>query len=841
MRTFCSVAAGSEVASARVLATELRRHHPEDRVVVLWLDPAPAAGVGEPFETVAPEDVGLSGQVEHDRLWLASRLLQRELEAGADVAAYLDPSVCVYGSMDAALALARERDVALTRTAGRLPDDGKHPDYSDLLAAGRISDRFVAVALGERGASFLDWWQARLSHLPASEARWLDLVPDLFPETALIEDPGYGVSAWNLHERPLERRDDEVVVAGRPLRFVDFAGFRPDRPFWLSEHADRVRVVDDPVLGQLCEEYAGQLLAAGWEPPQRALRDLDRLGNGQRVDHLVRALWEQAAAAGEDFGDPLSPSDADAFVAWMRAPAEWGGAAGVNRYLLAAYRSRPDLQRAYPDLDGRDGSQLIEWSTAYGRGEVLAELLPTAPGEQPLPDSRLGVQVIGYLDDTLGVAEAARLYIDTLKAVGIPVSTTAVPPDMSADDGQRAISRHGHRPFVELRASSEPAFNLVCLNGEQLETFIGVGGGRALDGRPSIGQWAWETDVLPPNWLGAFRYLDEIWVNSTYVAENLARASPVPVVVVPQCLTVPDPTGVQLELARDERFTFVFMMDFFSTLRRKNAVGLIQAFVRAFAPDEGPRLVLKTINASFRQQALDELRYTIGDRPDVELMDGYLEPLEKTALLARADCYVSLHRSEGFGLTLAESMALGTPVIATGYSGNTDFMTPQNSYLVDFALVRVGADCEIYPAHGTWAEPDLDHAAELMRRVWERPEEARMRAQRGQADIHRLYAPEAAGTVARARLERLLDTGRTAGSATASDSQSFREIQRGLDFDLRRGASPIRGGAAGLFRRVVLRLMAPFTYHERRLDQALFRALRELRDELDAIRSGRSR
>lgn len=222
-------------------------------------------------------------------------------------------------------------------------------------------------------------------------------------------------------------------------------------------------------------------------------------------------------------------------------------------------------------------------------------------------------------------------------------------------------------------------------------------------------------------------------------------------------------------------------------------------------------------------------------------MDGYLEPLEKTALLARADCYVSLHRSEGFGLTLAESMALGTPVIATGYSGNTDFMTPQNSYLVDFALVRVGADCEIYPAHGTWAEPDLDHAAELMRRVWERPEEARMRAQRGQADIHRLYAPEAAGTVARARLERLLDTGRTAGSATASDSQSFREIQRGLDFDLRRGASPIRGGAAGLFRRVVLRLMAPFTYHERRLDQALFRALRELRDELDAIRSGRSR
>jgi hypothetical protein len=842
MRTFCSVAAGSEVASARVLATELHRHHPEDRVVVALLDPVVAPHAGEPFEALAAEDIGPGQSGEDDKLWFASRLLRRELEAGAEVAVYLQPSACVYRSLDAALALARERGVALTRRAVRLPDDGKRPDYSDLLAAGRVSDSFVAVARGEPGASFLEWWQARLAHPAAYETRWLDLVPDLIPGVALIDDPGYGASAWNLHERPLERRGDEFLVAGAPLCTFEFAGFRPDRPFWLSERATRVRVVDDAALSALCQDYASRLLQAGWTPAKRSLDDVDRLGNGQRMDHLVRGLWEESAAAGEDFGNPLSAADADAFVAWMRGAGESGGAAGVNRYLLAAYRTRPDLQRAYADLDGPDGTELIAWSNAYGRRELLTELLPDPDDRRPAPDlSRLAVQVIGYLEDTLGVAEAARLYVDTLSAAGIPVATTAVPPDMSSDGGERAINREGRRPFVELRASGEPAFNLVCLNGEQLETFVAVGGEGALNGRPSIGQWAWETDVLPQSWLGAFRYLDEIWVNSTFVAENLGRLSPVPVVVVPQGLVVPDPTGVELELARDERFTFLFMMDFFSTLRRKNALGLVKAFARAFAPDEGPRLMVKTINASFREQAVDELRFEIGDRSDIELVDGYLEPLQKTALLARVDCYVSLHRSEGFGLTLAESMAVGTPVIATGYSGNTDFMTPQNSYLVDFTLTRVGPDCEVYPAHGIWAEPDLTHAAELMRRAWERPEEARTKALRGQADIHRLYAPEAAGRVARARLERLLDTRRSGGSGPVSESESFREIERELGFDLRRGAAPVRGGIVGMFRRLVLRLMAPFTYHERRLDQALFRALRELRAELDAERSGRSR
>jgi len=810
------------------MAASVREHHPDARVVAV-VRSGVAPNTNEPYDAL-----------DLDNSVSIPELLSSVLADDDGLAIYLSPTVCVYDTLAPVVTAAAQHGVALVRRLSQLPEDGRRPDFSDLLRAGSVSDGLVAVSPGEPALALLDWWsQGRQGSdrrgAPNDAGRWLELASERFPSAVVVADLGCEVGYWNLHERPLERHGDRVIAGGMPLRSLNFAGFRPDRPYWLSEAATRVRVVQDDVLAELCGAYAERLRDADWSAPRRQIAGIQRLGDGQRVDQFLRDLWKDAAAAGNDFGDPLSDLAADAFIAWAREPGERGAASGVNRYLMAVYLARADLQEAFPDLDALDGDRFVQWGWDHGGDDVLAELLPAAPDDVTLAgNSRVAVNVIGYLGETLGLAEAARLYIKALSAVDIPVATTAITADLPIEDDQQAIARYGSSVWNDLISPVAPAFNLACLNGDHLHHLIRTQGESILRGRPTIGQWGWETDVLPPSWTGAFRYVDEVWVYSTFMAENLGRLLPVPVVVVPPAIVMPDPSSLEMEIARDGRFTFLSMLDMFSTLERKNPLGLIDAFRQAFSPNEGPRLLIKTINARFREEAADELRFRARGRSDIEFVDSYLEPGEKAALLARADCYVSLHRSEGFGLPLAESMAVGTPVIATGYSGNTDFTTPFNSYLVDWIQTRVGPGSTVYPADGRWAEPDIEHAAAQMRAVWEHPEQAAERAARARVDIRRLYAPTVVGEMARTRLERLLDVNASYARRRASlAGPALDELERALAFDLRHGAAPEPRGAAGLLRRSVLRLMLPFTHHQHEVDRTVLSALRELRAGLE--------
>jgi len=133
-------------------------------------------------------------------------------------------------------------------------------------------------------------------------------------------------------------------------------------------------------------------------------------------------------------------------------------------------------------------------------------------------------------------------------------------------------------------------------------------------------------------------------------------------------------------------------------------------------------------------------------------MDGYLSQIENNTLTALSDCYASLHRSEGFGLTMAEAMALGKPTIATAYSGNLDFMTTENSYLCPARRSEVGPEREPYPADSHWSEPDLAEAAALLRYVYEHPEQACARGRQAAEDILSFYSAAAAGAIISQRL-----------------------------------------------------------------------------------------
>ena len=204
-------------------------------------------------------------------------------------------------------------------------------------------------------------------------------------------------------------------------------------------------------------------------------------------------------------------------------------------------------------------------------------------------------------------------------------------------------------------------------------------------------------------------------------------------------------------------------------------------------------------------------------------------------MVAACDCFVSLHRSEGFGFTLAEAMYLGRPVIATGYSGNLDYMTAANSWLVDYELVPIGTGRDPYPAEGEWAQPDVEHAGRLMREVFADPAAAdRRAADRGQAELRASHSREAVGRAAcRAPgADGPLAEGRRRGVRGAGERRTRARQrphpQRSLDAGARAASAGCSEGAP----RLVLRLMKPYTVHQRMIDEELVRSIAAIGDGL---------
>jgi len=268
-------------------------------------------------------------------------------------------------------------------------------------------------------------------------------------------------------------------------------------------------------------------------------------------------------------------------------------------------------------------------------------------------------------------------------------------------------------------------------------------GPRFFAGRYNVGLWYWEQEKFPVRWHSAFDYYDEIWVPSDFTREAIASASPIPVrkITYPfhfnEAGAVPDRRGFDFS---DDVLIFLFTFDFFSTVERKNPAAVIRAFRRAFRPDDKALLVLKSINSDQHPAPRDALgRESEGS--NIVFLDKHISAAEMNALFASADCYVSLHRSEGLGLGMAQAMSLGKPVIGTNYSGNLEFMNSNNSLLVNYSMATMEEDSGPYERGTHWAEPDVEHAAALMRWVYEHRAESEALGEHAAVSIRETLNP----------------------------------------------------------------------------------------------------
>jgi glycosyltransferase involved in cell wall biosynthesis len=447
------------------------------------------------------------------------------------------------------------------------------------------------------------------------------------------------------------------------------------------------------------------------------------------------------------------------------------------------------------------------------------------------PALPLGVNLAGYLDATVGVGEAARHVAGALDAAGVAVAALPL------------ASRASERAARVAPAAPVHPVTIVCANPDGMAGARDELGPAAFDGRHVIGMWWWEVAALPARWLRAFDLVDEVWVGSRFVADVLAAVAPVPVVHVP--LAVPEPvcsdaSRAQLGLPED-RFLFGFVFDYASVAARKNPLGLIEAFARAFPPGadagagRGAALVLKTLGGERHPAEHAAVLAAAGAHPDVSVVDEQLPAADKNALIRALDCYVSLHRSEGFGLTIAEAMLLGTPVVATDYGGSREIVSAFNALPVDWRAVRIGPGHDPYPAQAEWAEPDLDHAAALMRAVRADPGAARARAERARVELRARHAPAAAGRAMADRLARVLSLPLDgAGRATGLDLEGVRaRMATGP-----RAAPGRDRGPRGAVREAALRAMRPLAVHQRLVDEELLRALRSLDERVRGLAAG---
>jgi glycosyltransferase involved in cell wall biosynthesis len=297
-------------------------------------------------------------------------------------------------------------------------------------------------------------------------------------------------------------------------------------------------------------------------------------------------------------------------------------------------------------------------------------------------------------------------------------------------------------------------FNLFYVNADQTPVVHGALGGSFCAGRYNIGCWAWELEEFPDRWLPFFEFYQEIWTPSAFCQDAISRKSPIPVLRVPYAVEVDVPRSMsRADFGLPSgAFVFLTIFDMLSVFERKNPLAVVEAFVRAFGDSSACHLAVKVNHGHLRPDQVQRLRAAAAGYP-VTILDHAASREEINALMLSCDCLVSLHRSEGFGLTLAEAMCLGKPVIATAYSGNLDFTKSDNAFLVGYRLRPVGKGCEPYDEGLMWAEPSIEEAAAQMKAVYECEDLRQRRAMAGQEFVREFFSPAAVGRHMRNRLE----------------------------------------------------------------------------------------
>lgn len=389
------------------------------------------------------------------------------------------------------------------------------------------------------------------------------------------------------------------------------------------------------------------------------------------------------------------------------------------------------------------------------RSDIEAVLAYTRDQTKPRPQSfgqfqSGGLNIVGFARGELGIGEDVRM--------AARACATNTLPFVIYEPTYAIASRQGDLSANEYLVN-EPhyAVNLTFLPGVEAQRLYFQDGGKLFNKRYNIGAWQWELPHWPDSLRRALPLAQELWCASTFIMETMQRATRVPVLHMPMGVALPELTPIKRRAhgLPDDIFLYLFVFDGLSWGERKNPLGVIRAFQDAFPKQQDVRLVVKVMNATQDMFFWRCILEKAAKDTRILCINEIYSRAQILNLFACCDAYISLHRAEGFGRTIAEAMLLEKPVIATAWSGNADFTNEETAFPVTGKLIPLNKNDYIFWEDQYWCEPDHDMAVAALRECFYNPALAKIKAKAGQTVIRKNYSPETVGQLYIKRLREL--------------------------------------------------------------------------------------
>lgn len=727
---FCTIVSKNYLSQARVLAETVKKHHPESSFFLLlsdridgYFDPSLEAFPIFELEQLPIEEIKRCcfyyNVVELNTAVKPYFLEYLFKEFSLTKLIYLDPDIALFNRLTALECALNDHDMVLTpHMLSPYPDEIFHPEEKDILVAGSYNLGFVGLKNSSATMEMLKWWQKRLYRFCLFDVaqgyhvdqKWMDFIPCFYDKVFILRDPTYNVAYWNLHERTITMQNEDLQINGKPCSFFHFSGYNPLQSQKISKHQNRFQMSKIGEGRKAFEWYKGKLLAQDFVDINQWPYAFGFYDNGEPISKTQREVYWSLNGAVGVFGNPFETYKKNSFYTWFKK-----------------YRG---LHRCF------DGGFKKDW----------------------------GLNISGYFNAETGIGNAVRSTVHSVIKAEIPFVLNNV---------KDAASANKDETFTDFTSDQRYLYNLIHVNADQVSSFASSKGLEYFYNRYNIGFWNWELEQFPEEWLDAFKYFNEVWAPSKYTQKSLQGVSSKPVRWVPYAIEVPKiPEHLSLDYfgIPKDKFIFFFSFDYRSFVERKNPWGAIQAFIQAFEGNQDVLLLIKTNHIGVDAEGAERMQKLCAKHGNIQFINKTLPHLELYALMHLCDAFVSLHRAEGYGLHIFEAMAYGKPVIATGYSSNMDYMNQDNSFVVDYQLIDIDRDYGPYRKGWKWADPNINHAAQLMKQAYENPELCRQIGAKAKQTIETELSTARVGQMIKEQLGELILNHKPANSLVSLEN-----------------------------------------------------------------------